>query len=291
MRRNPLVLLLPSVALAADMIPFPATLEIDVVFPRNDTYAVVAPFPVVFAFQNAAVFFGFAGQFSWELTCKNGSLTGRSNLQSEETPPPAEPFFYVNISRPLNQVSNILKEPNPEPFPFWRGNSDTCTLNWALHYYSNCTVLPDGRTLIEGGTFKDQKGSLNFTIAPGAKIPADTLGAYPDCPIYGGSVQVASNITTCPHIGSDPAAPNPCGIKFGSVAASVVAQIPTPTITFTPAATQSGASKTSGTSGTPTPTGGAGDGGKGAASRTLAEGGVLAGLLMVLGAFGAMLLF
>lgn len=34
---------------------FPATVEVDLIFPRNDTYAPSAIFPIVFAFQNAAL--------------------------------------------------------------------------------------------------------------------------------------------------------------------------------------------------------------------------------------------
>lgn len=34
---------------------FPATVEVDLIFPRNETYAPSAIFPVVFAFQNAAL--------------------------------------------------------------------------------------------------------------------------------------------------------------------------------------------------------------------------------------------
>ncbi|KAH8649336.1 hypothetical protein BX600DRAFT_369857, partial [Xylariales sp. PMI_506] len=38
-----------------DAATFPATVEVDLIFPRNDTYAPTTLFPVVFAFQNAAL--------------------------------------------------------------------------------------------------------------------------------------------------------------------------------------------------------------------------------------------
>jgi hypothetical protein len=38
-----------------DLATFPATVEIDLVFPRNDTYAPTALLPIVFAFQNSAL--------------------------------------------------------------------------------------------------------------------------------------------------------------------------------------------------------------------------------------------
>jgi hypothetical protein len=54
-----LVALLPVVLLwvvvQADPTTFPATVEVDLIFPRNDTYAPSALFPIVFAFQNAAL--------------------------------------------------------------------------------------------------------------------------------------------------------------------------------------------------------------------------------------------
>lgn len=44
-----------------DVVSFPAIGEVDVVFPREDTYAVEAPFPVIFGLQNAPVLTTFSG--------------------------------------------------------------------------------------------------------------------------------------------------------------------------------------------------------------------------------------
>lgn len=53
-----LLTLLPAALLCVTQVcanTFPATVEVDLIFPRNDTYAPSAIFPVVFAFQNAAL--------------------------------------------------------------------------------------------------------------------------------------------------------------------------------------------------------------------------------------------
>ncbi|KAB5539352.1 hypothetical protein GE09DRAFT_315742 [Coniochaeta sp. 2T2.1] len=50
--------LLPAALLWATEVganTFPATVEVDLIFPRNETYAPSAIFPIVFAFQNAAL--------------------------------------------------------------------------------------------------------------------------------------------------------------------------------------------------------------------------------------------
>jgi hypothetical protein len=57
-------------------ISFPTSLEGDFVFPRNKTYAVVSPFPVVFAFQNANALSLDGAAFSWDLHCENNTFTG-----------------------------------------------------------------------------------------------------------------------------------------------------------------------------------------------------------------------
>jgi hypothetical protein len=42
-------------AASADSITLPTTIEIDLVFPRNQTYSIIDPyFPVIFVIQNAA---------------------------------------------------------------------------------------------------------------------------------------------------------------------------------------------------------------------------------------------
>ena len=67
------LVLLFSAALAQEsqgndaVVQYPATIEFDVVFPRNDTYAPAAVFPIVFALQNSKDAAAFRPLLSWYL--------------------------------------------------------------------------------------------------------------------------------------------------------------------------------------------------------------------------------
>jgi hypothetical protein len=247
--------------MAANALSYPATLELDVVFPRNDTYAVVAPFPIVFAFQNAGAFWEFGAVFQWSVSCHNLSLAGSSSVTASRTSSPGEPYIYVNASYSPNIRSDL--SPGRGPFPLWGGDRDACKLDWLITYVSECTRYPNGSVITSFGAVQGISGNVNFTLAPsGGKLPANQLGGYADRPLYGGSIQVESKelpfdtqASGCPHFGSNPAAASPCAVSFASLAPSVLGQIPTPTVTFVPTTTQFGASKTSTSAPTP-PSGG-----------------------------------
>ncbi|RSL94834.1 hypothetical protein CEP52_012403 [Fusarium oligoseptatum] len=118
---------LSGVAVAKDQVSFPATGEFDVVFPRNETYAVEAPFPVIFGFQNAPVLLSFPTQINWELTCGLGTLFGINRFEGERSiAPPSDPYFYINSSRAL------MKAEEGDQFKYFRNDHDTCILTWEL---------------------------------------------------------------------------------------------------------------------------------------------------------------
>ncbi|KAK3934191.1 hypothetical protein QBC46DRAFT_428586, partial [Diplogelasinospora grovesii] len=60
-----LTLLLPC--LSAAQSPFPATVEVDVIFPQNDTYAPSPLMPIVFAIQNAHLAGPLDVNFEWSV--------------------------------------------------------------------------------------------------------------------------------------------------------------------------------------------------------------------------------
>lgn len=54
-------------ALMVTAIDFPTTIELDVVFPRNETYSSTGTLPVVFAVQNAEAAFQFGYSITWTI--------------------------------------------------------------------------------------------------------------------------------------------------------------------------------------------------------------------------------
>lgn len=61
----------------AQLINLPTTVEIDLVFPLNETYALIKPFPVIFIIQNAAAAWNFGFQFQWNITSIPDETSGR----------------------------------------------------------------------------------------------------------------------------------------------------------------------------------------------------------------------
>jgi hypothetical protein len=247
---------LGGVAVAKDQVSFPATGEFDVVFPRNDTYAVEAPFPIIFGFQNAPVLLSFPTQINWELTCGLGTLFGMNEFQGERSlPPPSDPYFYINASRAL------MKAEEGDQFKYFRQDQDTCVLTWELFYYTTCERESDGSLKIMGGYFPKRTGNITFTLRPGAKTPREAIANYDGCAVAGTAVKLQSNETGCAHIAEDAAPkPKPCELDVKGVASSLAAAVvkPTTSLTALPSTTtETGSSRTGlGSASEPTTTGG-----------------------------------
>ncbi|KAM0417157.1 hypothetical protein ACHAPT_012865 [Fusarium lateritium] len=265
--RFSLILLSSGGAVAKDLVSFPATGEFDVVFPRNDTYAVEAPFPVIFGFQNAPVLLSFPTQINWELTCGLGTLFGINRFQGERSvAPPSDPYFYINSSRAL------MKAEEGDQFRYFRNDHDSCVLTWELFYYTTCERESDGSLKIMGGYFPKRTGNVTFTLRPGAKPPREAIANYDGCAVAGTAVKLQSNETGCAQIAEDAAPkPKPCELDVKAVASSLAAAVvkPTTSLTALPSTTtEAGSSRTGvGSASEPTTTGGAsGDGGAGSSS-------------------------
>ncbi|RMJ18151.1 hypothetical protein BHE90_007218 [Fusarium euwallaceae] len=253
---------LSGVAVAKDQVSFPATGEFDVVFPRNETYAVEAPFPVIFGFQNAPVLLSFPTQINWELTCGLGTLFGINRFEGERSiAPPSDPYFYINSSRAL------MKAEEGDQFKYFRNDHDTCILTWELFYYTTCERESDGSLKIMGGYFPKRTGNVTFTLRPGAKTPREAIANYNGCAVAGTAVKVQSNETGCAQIAQDAAPkPKPCELDVKGVASSLAAAVvkPTTSLTALPSTTtEAGSSRTGLGSASETTTTGGGSGGSG----------------------------
>jgi hypothetical protein len=94
-----------------------STLEIDLVFPLNDTYAPIDSFPVIFVLQNISVAWSFGFQFQWTITGVSGDVGAGgvgfvSVFHDEDLPVPSDPYIIANST---NIHSSFI--PNTPLFP------------------------------------------------------------------------------------------------------------------------------------------------------------------------------
>ncbi|CAG9975545.1 unnamed protein product [Clonostachys byssicola] len=243
----------PALVMAADGdTSFPKVGELDVVFPRNDTYAVVSPFPVIFGFQRSNALLRFGTYLEWQVSCPL-VMSGIGFFRGDETRGPTQiPYYYVNESRATG------KDVYKEDFHLWRGESKQCTLSWKFEFGIDCKRYDNGTFESRVGYYPEQSGSVNFTLAFDGKLPHDAIAGYEGCPVPALAVEVQKNLTGCPEInGAGLVDTKPCDLDVKSVASSLAAAVAAPTITLTEApgsTTTSRSSTTRTTSGSRTST-------------------------------------
>ncbi|KAI0968043.1 hypothetical protein F4678DRAFT_464945 [Xylaria arbuscula] len=80
-------------------VTYPGVVELDVVFPRNDTYAPVHLLPIVFAIQNSPAAVDLALQLVWTINPHEGTDSdGDSGSISLTTPNNTDPFYAGSLT-------------------------------------------------------------------------------------------------------------------------------------------------------------------------------------------------
>lgn len=199
---------------------FPATVEVDLIFPRNDTYPPSALFPIVFAFQNAALAPSLDPGFDMTLWDSNGN--GASVLDPSidlkwTNFSSSEPTYVYTYVTSLNTTNGTT--------------AASYRLNWAFGA-GNCSNEGGAQTI--GGGFRDN--GVVFTIQSGAQQPDLIAASTTSC---ANMSHFAFNLTgtldvTQPdkYDGRNSCAVfsdvhplvdgNPCAAQVGSVAASSI---------------------------------------------------------------------
>ncbi|KAJ2984422.1 hypothetical protein NUW58_g6067 [Xylaria curta] len=99
-------------AVAANALQYPTTLEVDIVFPRNDTYAPVHAFPLVIAIQNNSLsqFLKFNMTMLWAIFHADNQ-TGWIELGSFQANPPTsdDPRYLVSATTKLNNTEGRFR--------------------------------------------------------------------------------------------------------------------------------------------------------------------------------------
>ncbi|KAH8703903.1 hypothetical protein BGW36DRAFT_370209 [Talaromyces proteolyticus] len=94
-------------AVGAEALTFPATVEVDLVFPRNDTYAPAALIPVVFAIQNAQLAASLDPKFQFTVTSASDSsneITTAILDLTNATFSRSDPYYALGYIHSLNGI-------------------------------------------------------------------------------------------------------------------------------------------------------------------------------------------
>ncbi|KAE8141323.1 hypothetical protein BDV38DRAFT_296836 [Aspergillus pseudotamarii] len=219
------ILLNPS--LAQEWPYTPQTIELDLVFPRNDTYAPIDYFPLILGLQNAKAAWPQGIMIDWKLEQLD------TDMRMEEGYfPPHEPQYYLGGSY------NTRNEPPSDPFiyfhfPFNLRNftSGHWRYSWRFGFAQNCTA-PQATS--ERWFLSQPRQEVVFRTAAGGR-PVDLLDPRDDCfgepvtfEIVDWTRTLWTDLATCPILNETAPKPNPCALQFeqtdvGNITAAIEA--------------------------------------------------------------------
>jgi hypothetical protein len=213
MRLKSLARLLPAGAVTA--LKYPATVELDLVFPRNDTYNNLTSFPVVLAAQNAEAAFDWGYTFSWDIRgpgSNNLAATG-TVYQGGDNPAPPDSVDNVWIVSDTAVNATVLR-------------AGTYRFEWE---WSSTSCLESGnRIIIQSGV--SASGKMHFSIVTDGSGASFTQAALTgECPVYqdrftsGRSTDAGCPIRTAKEPDNEP---EPCRARLDdTMAACIVANL------------------------------------------------------------------
>ncbi|KAE8149793.1 hypothetical protein BDV25DRAFT_122070 [Aspergillus avenaceus] len=211
-----LVLLLCYCALltfrCADADPYtPQTIELDLVFPRNDTYTRSANFPIIMGLQNAQVAWPQGVLWDWKLERLDeeslplhGTFPPRSyyfdNQLYTRGEAPSDPFFHYHFPADLQDVL----------YGQWR-------YSWRFGFWQNCSFVG----AYSRNNFRYQPHQeIIFSIGSSGR-PLDLQDVMQQCPgvpvaleITDSILNVLTGLENCPVVNETAPTPNPCALKL-----------------------------------------------------------------------------
>jgi hypothetical protein len=199
--------LIPRV-LAVD---YPATIEVDLIFPRNETYNNMTSFPIVFALQNAEAALAFGYTIDWEFVWLGGDEVEK--FLDAYTGPDISNSLYVGDFKYTHDDSVLVagKVSNRNGYYLRPG---TYAVQWTYDTVT-CSVSDTSTTYhIGGDAYVTSGGNVVFTaVADGSglgfEIPVD------ECPVFSGQWTAGDGTATCPELSSFDAEPDPCKAQLG----------------------------------------------------------------------------
>jgi hypothetical protein len=193
---------LASLAAAAKSdISYPATIEIDILFPRNETYnSNYTGMPIVLALQNAQAAYAYEWNIHWRIygaSASAGSIPLRGLAKSDE-------FDFQYYSNNVAVVPMIYDN----AISLHKG---TFRLEWD---YATTPCIPEGKTAISQTRTPIASGTSYFSVVTDGSgldfdIPIDK------CPSFGDSWGVKSD-EGCPAANTESDKPDPCAARLTS---------------------------------------------------------------------------
>jgi hypothetical protein len=217
--------------LSAAQLTFPATLEVDLIFPRNDTYAPTTLMPIVFAIQNSHYAAALDVKFDWTVWQGSGYNTkfiaSREVVLKNADFSSSDPFFAID-SIPINTTEGVWwftwTSATGNCSDFFELNSDLITPNISLTFQNlvdpdplifttkNGTQQPDLVAATADGTCNNTE-SFTYNVT--------RILNFTSTPRYDGRSSCAVLESSLPAPD-----PNPCGVTLNaSVASSISAAL------------------------------------------------------------------
>ncbi|KAL2852067.1 hypothetical protein BJY01DRAFT_260143 [Aspergillus pseudoustus] len=195
-------------------ISYPTTIEVDLIFPRNETYDNMTGFPIVFALQNADAAGTFGWNIDWEFVWLDGDEDEKF-LDSYSGP-------WITDSTTLNDFRYIGDDAMLLAGRVYHENGyylrpGTYAVYWtydtAICYGSGRTTYIDGGYTVATASLASER--LIFTVVAdgsglGFEIPVG------ECPAYAGQWTAKSGTATdCPNNAANSTAePDPCAAQI-----------------------------------------------------------------------------
>jgi len=196
---------------------FPPIAEVDLLFPRNDTYAPTVLMPLVFAIQNPSTAVSLDLALEWYLY----HPADASNITVVRNGVIPKSYFSASTSGPYYEYSSLYNLTTLE---------GTWKLSWTLSSV-NCTQFPPSNSSLVGYI---QVNTLIFTTKNGAQA-TDLVAATADdvCAsaesftfnvtgVEKVSVGIGNSVTTCAVVASMSPSPNPCAAQLNATGASSI---------------------------------------------------------------------
>ncbi|KAK1955658.1 hypothetical protein LY78DRAFT_664115 [Colletotrichum sublineola] len=202
----------------------PSSIEVDLIFPRNDTvYKPVWPFPIVFAVRNASQLWQSDDEFfefwvKWE-------LTGLTDINSSQTPLLfSSGVWQTDKNATTNDTITIIE---PSRRNLVNAPEKYFQLKYTTTMFGTCPLNKTGY----GEDSKPQSvsfdGQVVFTTDPDAgQVPS--IADTDECPTFVGSFEVTDARhdwgSLCPVMSPDSPPPQACGLKMDGALANEVSQ-------------------------------------------------------------------
>ncbi|KAI8946256.1 hypothetical protein F4801DRAFT_565162 [Xylaria longipes] len=213
-------------AVAAKVPHYPTTLEVDVVFPRNDTYAPADAFPLVMAIQNnfLSQFLEFDMVLLWVIFhVDNQSIS--IDAGSFETSPPAydDQRYLVSATTKLNSTEGRFAL-------YWKLGVNNCSI---------ANVNANGTSTVDN-LYTNYSNETYFTLQNAAQPPDLVAATSPDtCASMAATVLNITGYTPrpgispipglppeeqlqCPVLRNATVSPTPCSVRLNQTQAASI---------------------------------------------------------------------